>query len=122
MGRDSILKTKSFDFAVRIIMLHKFLKKEYNEFDLSRQILRSGTSVGAIIREAEHAGSKLDFVHKFSIGLKEINECIYWLDLLHKTEYIKKTLYESLRQDGETILKMLVASIKTIKARIGSNK
>ncbi|HSU29479.1 MAG TPA: four helix bundle protein [Chitinophagaceae bacterium] len=122
MGRSSMLKTKSFDFAVRIIKLHKFLKKDHNEYDLSRQILRSGTSVGAIIREAEHAESKLDFVHKFSIGLKEINECIYWLDLLHETEYINMVMYESLKQDGETILKMLVASIKTVKARIGSNK
>ena len=72
MSKESILKIKSFDFAVRIIKLYKYLRKTYSEYELSQQILRSGTSVGAIIREAEHAESKRDFLHKLNIGLNEI--------------------------------------------------
>lgn len=122
MSRDSILKAKSFHFAVRIIKLHKYLKKEYGEHELSRQLIRSGTSAGAIIREAEHAVSRKDFLHKLSIALKEINESIYWLELLFCTEYISKEMFESLRKDAEEILKMLIASIKTTKARNNSNQ
>jgi four helix bundle protein len=72
--KENILKTKSFDFAVRILNLYKYLKKEHNEFIISKQLIRSGNSVGALIREAEHAESLKDFVHKLSIGLKEVNE------------------------------------------------
>ena len=71
MAKENVLKTKSFDFAVRIVNLYKFLKKEYNEFVLSQQIVGSGTAIGALIREAEHAESLKDFVHKLNIGLKE---------------------------------------------------
>ena len=115
MSRDSILKTKSFDFAVRIIKLYKYLKKTYNEFELSHQVLRAGTSVGALIREAEHAESRKDFLHKLSIGLKEINESIYWLDLLFATNFIDKRMYDSMKNEADALLKMLIASIKTIK-------
>ena len=76
MSRDSILKAKSFEFAVRIINLYKYLKKKHSEYDLSSQILRSGTSVGALIREAEHAQSRKDFLHRLNIGLKRcLNRC-----------------------------------------------
>lgn len=111
------MKTKSFDFAVRIIKLYKYLQKTHNEYELSQQILRAGCSVGALIREAEHAESRKDFLHKLNIGLKEINESVYWLDLLFATDFINTRMYESLKTDGEALLKMLIASIKTTKAR-----
>jgi four helix bundle protein len=115
MSKESILKTKSFDFAVRIIKLYKYLRKTYSEYEMSQQILRAGTSVGAIVREAEHAESRKDFLHKLNIGLKEINECDYWLDLLFATDYINKKMYDSMKKDGLGLLRMLIASIKTIK-------
>ena len=117
MSKESILKVKSFDFAVRIIKLYKYLRATYSEYELSQQVLRSGTSVGAIIREAEHAESKRDFLHKLNIGLKEINECNYWLDLLFTTGYINKKMYDSMKKDAVELLKMLIASIKTTKSR-----
>ena len=113
--RDSVLRVKSFDFAIRIVNLYKYLKNEHGEYILSQQLIRSGTSIGAIIREAEHAESSRDFVHKLSIGLKEANESKYWLDLLFATDYITLKMYESLNKDCEEILKILVASVKTSK-------
>lgn len=90
MSRESILKIKSFDFAVRTINLYKYLKKRHNEYIVSQQVLRAGTSIGALIREAEFAESRKDFVHKLHIGLKEANESVYWLELLYATEFIDK--------------------------------
>jgi four helix bundle protein len=116
--KQNILKNKSFDFAVRIVNLYRFLKKQYSEYILSQQLIRSGTSIGAIIREAEHAESIKDFVHKLSIGLKEANESKYWLDLLFATEFINKKMYESLNRDCEELLKLLTASVKTSKLKI----
>lgn len=118
MSHNSILKVKSFDFAVRIIKLYKFLKKQHSEYELSNQLLRSGTSVGALIREAEHAESRKDFSHKLSISLKEANESIYWLELLYATEYINKRMFDSMLKDATELLKMLIASVKTTKSRI----
>ena len=117
MSRESILKLKSFDFAIRIIKLNQYLRRKYSEYQLSNQLLRAGTSVGAIIREAEHAESRKDFLHKLNIGLKEINECSYWLDLLFATDYLNKTMYESIKEDSVELLKMLIASIKTTKTK-----
>jgi len=99
--KENIVKDKSFKFAIRIINLYKYLKTEHKEYVLSQQIIRSGTSVGAIIRESEHAESIKDFIHKLSIGLKEINETEYWLDLvfcnrIHRIKniyFIKRRLY-----------------------------
>jgi four helix bundle protein len=118
MSRDSILKAKSFDFAVRIIKLYKFLKKEHSEYGLSNQLLRSGTAIGALIREAEHAESRKDFSHKLNIGLKEANESLYWLELLFATDYINKKMFDSMIKDVTELLKMLITSIKTTKAQI----
>ena len=116
--KKNILKEKSFNFAIRIVNLYKFLKKQHSEYILSQQLIRSGTAIGAIIREAEHAESLKDFVHKLSIGLKEANESKYWLDLLFATEFITNKMYESLNKDCEELLKMLTASVKTSKTRI----
>ncbi len=116
--KENILKAKSFEFAVRIVNLYKYLKKDHGEYILSQQLIRSGTSIGAIIREAEHAESTKDFIHKLSIGLKEANESQYWLDLLVATDFITKKMYDSLNKDCEELLKMLVSSVKTIKLKI----
>ena len=117
MSQQSVLKTKSFDFAVRVIKLYKFLKKSYSEYELSQQLLRSGTGIGALIREAEHAESKKDFLHKLNIGLKEANESIYWLELLYATGYINKRMFESIVNDALELLKMLISSVKTTKSK-----
>jgi len=117
MSKESVLKAKSFDFAIRIIKLNQYLREKHSEYQLSQQILRAGTSVGAMVREAEHAESRRDFLHKLNIGLKEINECGYWLDLLSATNYLDKRMYESIRKDWVELLKMLIASIKTTKTK-----
>lgn len=116
--KENILKDKSFLFAIRIVELYKYLKSSQNEYVLSKQILRSGTSVGAAIREAEHAESTKDFLHKLNIGLKEANETKYWLELLLATKIIEEKMFQSLISDCDEILKLLVSSIKTLKIKI----
>jgi len=113
--KESVLKNKSFDFAVRIIKLYKYLIEEKKEFILSKQILRSGTSVGAMVREAEHSESKSDFINKMAIAQKEINETIYWIELLSVTNYITREEFESLNNEAIEIIKILTSSIKTLK-------
>ncbi|HSD13330.1 MAG TPA: four helix bundle protein [Flavobacterium sp.] len=81
---DNVIKSKSFDFALRIVKLYHYLSQEKREYVLSKQLLRSGTAIGALVREAEQAGSKLDFIHKFAIAQKEANESDYWLELLYQ--------------------------------------
>ncbi|WP_067147168.1 four helix bundle protein [Pseudotamlana agarivorans] len=117
MKRDNVIKTKSFNFAVRIVNLYRFLITEHKEFVLSKQLLRSGTSIGANVREAEHAESKADFIHKLSISLKEANETEYWLDLLKETGYLNNSEYLSLEFDVKEILKLLTSIIKTSKLK-----
>ena len=116
--KENILKGKSFEFAIRIVNLYKYLKNEHNEYILSNHLIRSATSIGAIIREAEHAESTKDFVHKLSIGLKEASESKYWLDLLIATDFITKKMYNSLNKDCEELLKLLISSVKTSKQRL----
>jgi len=113
--KKNIIKDKSFDFAVRIVRLCQILVTDKNEFVLSKQLLRSGTSVGAMVREAEHAESKPDFKHKLSIAQKEINEAIYWLELLKETNYISISDFENMNTDAVEILKLLTTIIKTTK-------
>lgn len=119
--KESILKQKSFKFAVRIVNLYKYLCDKEKEFVLSKQILRSGTSVGAMIREAEHSESKADFIHKMAIAQKEINETIYWLELLNATKYISLEIFNSLNYDAVEIIKILTSSIKTTKKNLTTN-
>jgi len=114
----NILKTKSYDFAVLIVKLSQNLVKNQKEFVLSKQILRSGTSIGALIREAEFAQSKPDFIHKMSISLKEANETLYWLDLLKDTNYLDIIKHKDLIFKNKELVAMLVSSIKTTKSRI----
>ncbi len=115
MKKDGITRNKTFAFALRIVRLGKYLIEEKREFILSKQILRSGTAIGALIREAEYAQSAADFIHKLHISIKEANETEYWLCLLKESGYIDNSLYDSLDGDLSEILRLLTASIKTAK-------
>jgi len=101
--------------AVRMVNLYKYLTEEKREYVLSKQILRSGTSVGAMVYESEHSESTADFIHKLAIAQKEINETLYWLELLSKTEYITAKEYDSIRTDATEVIKLLTSILKTIK-------
>ena len=116
--KESILREKSYQFALRIIKLYKFISTEKKEFVLSKQILRSGTSIGANVEEATQAQSKTDFVHKLSIAQKESAETNYWLRLLRDSEFLTEKQAESLLVDCEEIQKMLTSSIKTSKENL----
>ena len=113
--KNNIVKEKSFAFAIRVVNLYKFLTNEKKEYVLSKQLLRSGTAVGALVREAEQAESKKDFVHKLAIALKEANETEYWLELLHKTDYLETAAFTSIHNDVVELLKLLTSIIKTSK-------
>ncbi|MGK7878497.1 MAG: four helix bundle protein [Crocosphaera sp.] len=114
MSKNTV-KDKSFDFAIRMVNLYKYLTSEKKEYVLSKQLLRSGTAIGALVRESEHAESKADFIHKMSIALKEANETEYWILLLYKTEYFDEKAFNSLIHDIVEILKLLTTIIKTAK-------
>lgn len=116
MGENILLK-KSTCFAIRVINLYKYLCKSKKEYTLSKQLLRSGTSIGASIREANYAQSRRDFISKMSISLKETNETQYWLELLYETNYITKVEFESMSKDCIEILKILQSSIITAKSK-----
>ena len=113
--RENVIKDKSFAFALRIVKLYQYLCETKKEFILSKQVLRSGTSIGANVRESEHGQSKADFIHKSSIALKEANETDYWLDLLFQSGYLEEKMYLSIKQDCEEILRILTAIVKTSK-------
>ncbi len=115
---ENILKIKSFDFALKVILAYKEIVNKHKEYVLSKQLLRSGTSIGAMIREAEFAQSKADFISKLSIGLKESNETEYWLLLLEESGYISQETAVKLISDNNELTSMLVASIKTAKASL----
>ena len=112
---ENILKDKSFLFALRIVKLAQYLNKDKKEYVLSRQVLRSGTSIGALISEAEFAQFKADFISKISISLKEANETYYWLKLLHEGGCISSTMFSSIKPQIKELIKLLVVSIKTAK-------
>lgn len=114
--KKNLLKIKSYTFALDIIKEVQLIKKEHKEFDLSRQLIRSGTAIGALIREAEFGQSKNDFIHKLSISLKEANETDYWLSLLRDSGLLKESSFKKLSPNCKEILKMLVASIKTARS------
>lgn len=106
---------KSFAFALCVVKLAKHLQHDKGEFVLSKQVLRSGTTVGALVREAEHAERKLDFTHKMNIGLKEANETYYWLELLHRSDYLADDGFGLIRDDNLELIKQLAAIVKTSK-------
>lgn len=111
MGND--IESKSFDFSVRTVNLYRFLAEERKEFVLSKQVLRSGTSIGANVSEAEKGQSKADFYSKMSIALKEANETHYWLRLLNATGYISEAQFLSLEKDVKELVALLTAICKT---------
>lgn len=118
----NILREKSFDFAVRIVNLHKFLTEEKKEFVLSKQILRSGTNPGAMVREAANAESGSDFIHKLSIAQKEIDETMYWLELMKATHYLTESQFDSLNSDAVEIIKLIKSSIITRRKNLNNAK
>lgn len=118
--KESIVRTKSLAFAVRIVEFYKSMCEDKKEYVLSKQILRSGTSIGANVSESRNAQSDADFISKLTIALKEADETLYWLELLFKTDYINEELYKSMSEDCDELVRMLVAIIKTTKARVRS--
>jgi len=112
----SVLAQKSYDFAIRIIKCRTHLKKK-NEYTLAKQLLRSGTAIGALVSEGRFAESKQDFSYKLQIALKEANESKYWLRLLKDTDILEPAIAESLLQDNEELINILVKSIKTLKGQ-----
>ena len=113
--KDNFLLNKSKKFAVRVINLYKFLNSEKNEYVLSKQLLRSGTSIGANIREANHAQTKKEFISKMQISLKEASETEYWLELLFETNFISEVEFKSIYSDCSELNKLLIDSLKTSK-------
>ncbi|WP_312346327.1 four helix bundle protein [Chryseobacterium binzhouense] len=118
MDKKDILKDKSFSFAIRIVKVYQYLTDEKKEFVISKQLLRSGTSIGANIREAKNAESAKDFVHKLHIAQKECDESLYWAELLFASQYLTELEFQSISNDAIEILKILKSSILTVKQRI----
>jgi four helix bundle protein len=109
------IERRSYLFALRIVKAYKYLTKQQNEFVLSKQMLRSGTSIGAMMREAKFAQSRADFINKVSIALKEANETLYWIELLHDSDYIDDKTFESIHNEADEITSILATIVKTSK-------
>lgn len=112
---DNVIVNKSKNFAIRIIRLYQYLCVEKREFVLSKQLLRSGTSIGANVKEAVRGQSKADFISKMSIALKEASETEYWLELLYETDFLDRTQFDSIYADNQELLKILTSIIKSSK-------
>ncbi len=110
-----LIEKRSYLFALRIVKAYKYLTKQQNEYVLSKQMLRSGTSIGAMMREAKFAQSRADFINKVSIALKEANETLYWIELLHESEYIDDKTFESIHNEADEITSILASIVKTTK-------
>ena len=115
MKDDAIIYKKSYAFALRIVKAYKFLTDSQREFILSKQLLRSGTSIGALCKEAQHAQSRADFLNKMNVALKEANETEYWLSILKDSEFIDEASYKSIQTDCSEILRLLISIVKTTK-------
>ena len=115
---NSIVADKSKAFAIRVVGMARYLQKEKGEFVLSKQVLKSGTSIGANVRESKNAESTLDFIHKLEIALKESDETEYWLDILYETNYIPQSIYDSMLTDNKELTALLISIIKTSKSSI----
>ena len=115
MTLDNPIEKRAYQFALRIVNAYKYLTRQQSEFVLSKQMLRSGTSIGAMMREAKFAQSRADFVNKASIALKEANETLYWIELLHDSEYIDDLSFNSLHQEADELTAILASTVKTTK-------
>lgn len=113
--RENIVMNKSYAFALRIIKLYKHLIAEQKEYVLSKQLLRSGTAIGALVKEAEHAQSKADFINKMNIALKEANETEYWLMLVKESDYMDEKSFNSIHLDSVELIKLLASIVKSSK-------
>ena len=120
--KGSIVREKSYAFALRIINAYKYLNQEHREFVLSKQVLRSGTSIGALVKEAEHAQSLADFVNKMNVALKEANETEYWLMLLKDSGYIDEKSFTSIHHDCSELIKLSASIVKTSKEKLEKQK
>jgi four helix bundle protein len=114
--KQGTLNKRTYLFAIEIVKLCKFLNSVQKEYILSKQLIRSGTAIGAIIREAEYASSKIDFIYKLSLSLKQANETVFWLMLLFDTHYISDQIFKNLSKECNELISMLIASIKTAKS------
>jgi len=115
MSQDILIDKRSYQFALRVVKAYKYLTKQQNEYVLSKQLLRSGTSIGAMMREAKFAQSRADFVSKASIALKEANETLYWLELLYDSEYIDEKTFNSIHTEAHEITSILASIVKSTK-------
>ena len=122
MKENNIVKDKSYAFALRIVKAYKYLTQEQKEFILSKQVLRSGTAIGALIWESVHAQSKADFINKINISLKEANETEYWLMLLKDSEYLDEKTFASIHKDCDELIRLLVSILKSSKGNINEKK
>lgn len=120
MARDSVTLDKSKNLAIRIVRLYQYLSTEKKEFVLSKQLLRSGTSIGANLAEAIYGISEKDFLSKVYISLKECAETKYWLELLFKTNYLTEQQYQSINEDCTELIKLLTSSAKTMSTKLKS--
>jgi len=114
----SVVMEKSYVFAIRCVKMFRYLQEEHREYVLSKQLLRSGTAIGALLREAKFAQSKADFISKNSIALKEAGETEYWIDLLFDTGYLSEAMYQSIKQDAQELIALLVSIVKRSKEEI----
>jgi len=113
---DSVIREKSFRFAVRIVKMCNFLRKTQKEYITTEQLQRCGTSIGANVAEAKHAQSRADFISKMNIALKEATETDYWLRVLHDTGYLNEVQFESIMRDCDELERLLVSIVKTTKS------
>ena len=116
---NNVIQTKSYAFAIRIVNAYKFLTNDQKEYVLSKQMLRSGTAIGALVAEAHHAQSSADFLNKMNVALKEVNETFYWLSLLRDTDYLSEQIYKSISIDCKELITLLVSIIKSVKSSLG---
>ena len=113
---DGVIYKKSYKFAISVVRVYQYLKDRKKEFILSKQLLRSGTAIDALVREAKFAQSRADFINKLSIALKEANESEYWIDLLYDTNYLDSKRFKELKRDVIEIIKLLASSVKSLKS------
>jgi four helix bundle protein len=119
MITDNITQDKSYCFAIRIVKAYRYLTTEQKEFVLSKQLLRSGTAIGALVREGVHAQSRPDFLNKMNVALKEAYETEYWISLLYDTGYLSDEMYQSIHKDSVELVKLLSSTVKTMKDSLG---
>ena len=116
---NNVIQTKSYAFAIRIVNAYKFLTNDQKEYVLSKQMLRSGTAIGALVAEAHHARSSADFLNKMNVALKEANETFYWLSLLRDTDYLSEQIYKSISIDCKELIALLVIIVKSLISSLG---